>query len=102
MKTIARVAALALIALIAFAAPVAAQEQPYVGVEPPEVAGVVEDRPAAAPEAGAVSPAAAERTQVLGLAVTGGDVVRLALLGFGAVAVGVGLRRAGRRPAVAG
>lgn len=70
-------------------APLAAQTNTgYVGTPPPAVASSDEGR------ATEVAGVQAERN----LAVTGGDIVGLAVLGAGAVGLGFALKRAGRRP----
>ncbi|MGI8794812.1 MAG: hypothetical protein ACR2H3_16835 [Acidimicrobiales bacterium] len=74
-------------ALLLSAAPVAAQTS-YVGTPPPTVQNNDTGR------ATEVAGVQVER----GLAVTGGDVVGLSILGFGAVGIGLALKRAGRKP----
>lgn len=70
-------------------APLAAQTNTgYVGTPPPTVGSTDQGR------ATQVAGVQVERN----LAVTGGDVVGLAVLGVGAVGLGMALKRAGRRP----
>jgi len=80
----------ALIAGASLAAPVAAGAQDYVTTEdPPRVRGITETRE---PSDTKVAGVTLER----GLAVTGGDIVGLALFGAGAVGLGTFLVRRGR------
>ena len=86
-KTVAG-AAVAAVLLLVPAGSVAAQTNTgYVGTPPPAVASNDEGRGAQ------VAGVQVERN----LAVTGGDVVGLAVLGVGAVGLGLALKRAGRR-----
>lgn len=71
------------------AAPAVAQTNTgYVGTPPPSIQSFDQGRPTE------VAGVQVERN----LAVTGGDVVGLAVLGAGAVGLGFALKRAGRRP----
>lgn len=77
------------VTLLLPAAPAMAQTSTgYVGTTPPSVAPADEGR------ATAVAGVQIDRN----LAVTGGDVVGLTVLGAGAIGLGLALKRAGRRP----
>lgn len=98
---------LGLVALLAlgcsFAAPPVGA-QVYVGVTPPEVGAIDAVSGASGvrnPASTAVGASTGARASTGWLALTGGDIIGLCVLGFGALGTGLVLNRVGRRASMA-
>jgi hypothetical protein len=103
-NTITRLAATALLggaAMLAIAAPVAAQTDgdPYAGPTPPEVAPAQAEVAPASPGTAEVAAAPVSNSVSGGLPVTGGDIAGLVALGATAIVAGGALTRVRRRTA---